>query len=155
MLQAIDSAPLTCHQKLRLNKQGVCPWLTWPLHVEEFSISFVHKMIQPIVTRFLKRWSGLARPANPALLFLPVRRGGLGLPSLVTLYKKQQVSRYTQLLSSRDSSVREVAQHQLHIESGTQWQSFKPVELAQSVLESHSDFRQKALVKCAQACCLN
>ena len=124
----------------------MCPQLTWPLHVEEFSISFLHK-----VTCFLKRRSGLAQPANPALLFLPVRRGGLGLPSQATLYKKQQVSHYTHLLSSRDSSVREVAQHQLLIESGTQCQSFKPVELAQSVLESHSDLRQKALVKHTQA----
>ena len=57
MLKAIDSSPVTSHQKLRLYRQGVCPRLTWSLQIEEFPISFFEKVLQPRVTRFLKKCS--------------------------------------------------------------------------------------------------
>ena len=151
MLKAIDSSPVTSHQKLRLYRQGVSPRLTWSLQVEEFPISFFEKVLQPRVTRFLKKWSGLARSANPALLFLPPRRGGLGLPSLTALYKKQQVSRHMQLLSSRDSAVRDIAHHYQLRESAKQRQKFKPAVTAQLVLDNHPGLNRKAAVKRARA----
>ena len=47
---------------------------------------------QAMATRFLKQWAGLAKSANPNLLYLPKRDSGLNLPSLSFLYKRLQVS---------------------------------------------------------------
>ena len=85
MLRAIDAVPVTRNQNLRLYKQGVCPRLAWPLPVESFPISFFKKVIDPLITRYLKKWSGLTRSANTSLLFLSPRKSGLGLPSVMTI----------------------------------------------------------------------
>ena len=92
MLKAINGVLVTLHQKLQLYRQGMCPRLMWTFLVEVFPISFFRNVIQPLATHFLKKWSGLARSANPSLLFLSHRQGGLGLPILTPLYKKQQAS---------------------------------------------------------------
>ena len=78
MLTVIDETPLTRQQKLRLFKHGVCPRLSWPLLVP---ISWLERELQPLATKALKQWSGLARHSNTSTLFLPAKRGGLALPS--------------------------------------------------------------------------
>lgn len=93
MLQAVDRCPVTRHQKLKLYKLGICPRLNWPLTIHEFSISWIEREVEAMATRFLKRWAGLAKSANPNLLYLPKRDSGLELPSLSSLYKRLQVSR--------------------------------------------------------------
>ena len=90
MLRIIDAVPVTRNQKLRLYKQGVCPRLTWPLLVESFPVSFFQKIINPLVTRFLKKWSGLTRSSNTSLLFFSPRKGGLGLPSVMTISRSSK-----------------------------------------------------------------
>ena len=79
MFNAVDNAPVTHHQKLRLFRQGICPRLTWPFMMEDIPISWFVKVLQPLATRFLKKWAGLPRSANVAILFLPTKKGGLGL----------------------------------------------------------------------------
>ena len=147
MLEAIHRVPVTIHQKLRLYKQGMCPCLSWAFLVEDFPISFFIKEIQPLATHFFKKWSGLARSANTSLLFLPRRSGGLGLPSLTLLYKKQQVSLQAQLRSSRDRAVRNIAQCQLQRQKGMIRQAFKPAVVVESVLEGNPSLSRKALVR--------
>ena len=68
MLQAVDKCPLTSHQKLRLYKFGVCPRLSWLLLIEELPITWVERELEATATRFLKKWAGLAKCANTALL---------------------------------------------------------------------------------------
>jgi len=77
MLQAVDQCPLTSHQKLRLFKAGICPRLSWLLLIEELPITWVERELEATATRFLKKWSGLAKSANTALLYLPTKLGGL------------------------------------------------------------------------------
>jgi hypothetical protein len=113
----------------------------------DFSISFLERVLQPMATRFLKKWSGLARPANPSLLFLPPRKGGLGLPTLTGLYKKQQSALKVQLLLSHDHSVRAIAKHQLCLETANNRQKFRPSETAQLVMDAHPGVHRKVLVK--------
>ena len=100
-----------------------------------------------MATRFLKKWSGLALPANPSLLFLPVRKGGLGLPTLTGLYEKQQSALKVQLLLSHDHSVRAIATHQQSLEMASKRQKFRPAETAQQVMDAHPDAGRKVLVK--------
>ena len=100
MLQAVDKCPLTSRQKLMLYKAGVCPWLSWLLLIEELPITWVERKLEATATRFLKKWAGLAKCANTALLYHPTKRGGLNLPALTSLYKQLQVSHRSQLLMS-------------------------------------------------------
>ena len=59
MLEAIDTPIVTCQQKLRLYKKGVWPRLCWPLLVDDFTITWLEHGLQPIATKYLKRWAGL------------------------------------------------------------------------------------------------
>ena len=118
LLQRIDATPVTGKQKLLVYRAGVCPRLMWDLSISQLSLTWVSITLEAEATRFLKRWVGLARSANPAPLYLPKAKGGLGLPSLVVLWKKQQISRACQLISSRDPFVRHVATHLTTKEEG-------------------------------------
>ena len=116
MLHAADQCPLTCHQKLRLYKAGICPRLSWLLLIEELPITWVERELEATATRFLKKLAGLAKSANSALLYLPTRLGGLNFPALTLPYKRLQVSRQSQLLMSPDGSVRLLAERNLQHE---------------------------------------
>ena len=126
MLQAVDKTSLTRHQKLKLYKQAICPRLNWLLMIYEYPMSWIERQLNAMATRFVKKWSGLAKPANPNMLFLPQRYGGLDLPSLSTLYKKVQVSRQCQLLTSADATVRRIAEQGLQTESQLKRKKFRP-----------------------------
>ena len=108
-LSAIDHSPVTWQQKLRLFKYGVYPRLQWPLLVEDFPLSWLEHQLQPLATKALKKWSGLAKSSNTSILFLPAKKGGLALPSLVGLFKRLQATKMVQLLTSQDAGVRKVA----------------------------------------------
>ena len=150
MLDAIDTTPLTRQQKLRLFRFGVCPRLSWPLSVEVFPISWVERELQPLATRSLKRWTGLARSSNISILFLPVNRGGLALPSLVSLYKKAQSTRMVQLMTSRDPGVRRVAELHLKEEKRGQRSKFRPASFVEEVLPSVRCQSRQAISKAAR-----
>ena len=96
MLNAVDNSRVTRHQKLRLFKHGICPRLSWPFLVENFTITWLERNLQSLATKYLKKWSGLTQSANTAILYLPSKKGGLALPSLVSLDKKQQSILYVQ-----------------------------------------------------------
>ena len=107
-LQRIDNAPVTGKQKLLLYRAGACPRIMWDLSIFHLSLTWVTESLEAEATCFLKRWVGLAHSAKPAPLYLPKTKGGLGLPSIVTLWKKQQVSRACQLISSQDPTIRRI-----------------------------------------------
>ena len=88
MLQAVDRCPVTRRQKLKLYKLGICPRLNWSLTIYEFPISWIEHELETMGTKFLKQWAGLAKSANPNLLYLPQKEGGLALPALSSLYKQ-------------------------------------------------------------------
>ena len=72
MLHAVDKTPLTSQQKLKTYRQGVCPRLNWLLLIYEYPFTWIEKL-DALATKYLKRWAGLARSANPNVLFLPTR----------------------------------------------------------------------------------
>lgn len=109
LLKKIDEVPVTGKQKFLLYISGICPHIMWDLSVSQLSLSWVSTTLEAESTCFLKRWVRLARSANPALLYLPKTKGGLGLPYVVTLWNKQQVSHACQLISSQDPGVRHAA----------------------------------------------
>ena len=110
-------------------------------------ISWFEKELQPLATRFLKKWAGLARPANTAILFLPTRKGGLGLPCLTSFYKKQQISKHVHLVTSHDISVCHIAERHLQSEDQKQRQKFRLATVVQQVQAEIPGRSRHALVK--------
>ena len=103
-----------------------------------------------MVTGYLKKWSGLGKSANTALLYLPHLLGGLNLPSPSTLHKRLQVSRQCQLLTSQDSCVRFLADHGLKNELSLSRKKFRPALEARKALKVSPGCSRKTLTKSAK-----
>ena len=147
MLRAIDAVPMTSHQKLRLYKQGMCPLLTWSFLVEVFPISFFKKVIQPRVTSFLKKWSGLARSANPSLLFLSRCRDGLGSHININVQETASLSQCPIAVFSRSCGTRRGSTSA----SDPEECSAAELQASQAVLDQNRHLSRKALVKVTRA----
>ena len=147
MLTSIDETPLTRKQKLLLYSGGVCPRLTWPLLIQEFPTTWMDRQVDSLVTRYLKKWSGLGRSGNVALLYLPRSLGGQNLPRLSTLHKRLQVSRQCQFLTSQDSCVRFLADCGLQREQHLTRRKFRPAEVAREALSVSPGGSRKSLVR--------
>ena len=93
----------------------------------------------------MKKWAGLAKSANTALLYLPQRMSGLNLPSLSGLHKQLQVSRQCQLLTSADACVRHLAEKHLQNEDRLFRKSFKPAVIVRDTLADDPGRNRKAL----------
>ena len=149
LLQRIDEVPVTGKQKLLLYRCGVCPRIMWDLSISSLSSTWVSTTLEAESTRFLKKWVRLARPANPTLLYLPKAKGGLGLPSVATLWKKQQVSRACQLISSRDPVVRHAATQLTIRQEERRRVKFRPMVTARDALIVDPGMGRKKLSKVA------
>ena len=150
MLESVDTCPLTRGQKLKMYRGGVCPHLTWLLTIEDLPISWVEKNLDSAAIRYVKKWAGLAKSANPTLLFLPHKMGGLNLPLISILYKRLQVCRQSQLLTSPDPCVRLRAEKELQQDLTLQWPKFKPRLVVREVMVNNPNFSRKTLSKGAR-----
>ena len=150
MLQAVDRCPVTRHQKLKLYKLGICPRLNWSLTIHEFSVSWIEREVEAMATRFLKRWAGLAKSANPNLLYLPKRDSGLELLSLSFLYKRLQVSRQGQILTSADPCVRRIAEKGLQSEISAERKKFRSEFMVQQTMQEDPSRSRMALAAAAK-----
>ena len=151
MLQRIYSCPLTRKQRLLLYRIGVCPRLSWLLIIEELPISWVEKNADTLATDFLKKWSGLARSANVAPLYLSHKLGGLNLLLISSLHKKLQVSRQGQLVTSQDPCVRLMAEKRMMREATLSRHKFRPGDVIREVMQASPNFTRKSLTKVAKA----
>ena len=109
LLDKVDAVPVTRNQKLLLYRAAICPRILWDLGISDLPISWIKSRLEATATRYLKRWSGLARSADPSRLYLPKPNGGLDLPSISGLYQKIHVSHACQLLTSQDPITQHVA----------------------------------------------
>ena len=94
---------------------------------------------------FVKKWAGLARSANIAILYLPWKPGSLNLPSISTQHKRLQVSRQAQLLTSADVCVRHLAERELHQYLSLSRRKFKASVAVQEVMMMDPDFTRRFL----------
>jgi len=134
LLQKVDVCLITRQQKLKLFKACICPRLTWDLSVADFSVTWLETKLQPLATRYLKKWSGLAKSADTSRLYLPKANGGLELPALTTVYKKLHAAKAASYMCSRDPAIREIATRETTRESTLQRLSFHPFREVVSVM---------------------
>ena len=151
MLQKVDEVPITRQQKLKVFKVAICPRLTWDFSISDLPISWLENQLQPIATRFLKRWSGPARPADPNRLFLPKANGGLELPHLVTTYKKIHVAKAGSYMYSGDSVVRAIATVNTLRESQLHRSCFNPHQEVMEVMQDDPGASRKYVVSHVKA----
>ena len=126
LLDRVDRSLVSRQQKLLLFKVSICPCLTWDLTTAQLSTTWLKSMLQSLATRYLKRWSGLAKTAVPNKLFLPKSNGGLDLPDLTTLYHKLQVSKAARFMYSCDPVVRSIKTGETLRERQRTRATFKP-----------------------------
>ena len=150
MLESVNSCPLTRGQKLKLYRAGICPRLSWLLMIEDLPISWVEKKLDSLATLYLKKWAGLARPANPAVLYLPHKMGGLNLPLVSVQYKRIQVVKQSQLLTSSDHCTRQIAERSLQRDLSLERAKLKPSVVVRDVMIGNPDINRKSLARGAK-----
>ena len=144
-----DRSPLSCQQKLRVYKDAICPRLFWLLSLSDLPLSWVERMLEPQVTRMLKKWRGLSRSADPSRIYLSKANGGINMPIITSHYKKAQISRYSQLMQSRDYTCRFLAERQYTRGKWTNKQ-FKPTAEVITVMAEHPGATRSMLA--SEAC---
>ena len=155
LLSKIDQVPVTRKQKMLMFRLGVCPRISWDLTINSFPLTWLETSLDPLATRYLKSWLGLAKPGDPSRLFLPPAHGGLGLPSISGLYKRLRVGKASLLMASRDRGVQFVSRSTLDREAQAKVAKFKPATLVRQVLAADPGASSKSLSlrskKCVQA----
>ena len=150
MLQQVDEIPVTRHQKLLLYRAAICPRLNWDLAVNDLPLSWVTNKLEAEATKYLKKWSGLAKPADTSRLYLPKPYGGLGLPAISLLFKKQQISQACQILTSHDPIIRHTATIRTQQEESLQRPKLKPMLAARDALKENPGANGKKVRKRAK-----
>ena len=103
--------------------------------------------MEAMATKFLKKWIGLARSTDTSRLYLPKSEGGLELPAISTLYKKQQATIAGLLLTSPDP-VGSTHCHTSHQERGKLSRSaHTPMLEAREVWQTDPGAGRKTLLK--------
>jgi len=75
LLQRVEAVPITRKQKLLLYRAGICPRLCWDLSITTLPLSWVKATLEAKATKYLKRWSGLARSADQHGFTCPKQMG--------------------------------------------------------------------------------
>ena len=115
LLNKLDKAPVTRKLKL-LYTAGVYPQLNLDLSILQLPVSWVSSSLEAKATHHLKKWSSLARSADPARLYVPRAKGELELQPISLMYRKLKSSQVTLMLTSRDP----ITQHVTTVE--IQWE---------------------------------
>ena len=101
-------------------------------------------------TKFLKKWTGLARSADPSRLYLPKLEGGLGLPAISTIYRKQQASVACLLLTSPDPVVQHTAKVAIRREESLCRPTHRPMLEVREIWKQEPNVSSKSLLKRAK-----
>ena len=85
LLERVDLVPLGSAQ-ISIFNRVLSQRLTWLLFLHD--LSWVERELEPIATSYLKKWSGLAKAADPSRLYLRKSEQGLQGVSLTMMSSK-------------------------------------------------------------------
>ena len=77
LCEKIDALCIRRWQKIKIYQPYVCSSMSWLLGLLDLPLSWVERNIDTIITRFLKKWIGLAKKANPSVLYMKSESFGL------------------------------------------------------------------------------
>lgn len=125
-LELLGSTPLLNPHRILLYSQYVIPKISWLLTVSDCSASFCRKL-DSLALCFLKKWAGIPRGGNSAILFCGGRtRPGLRVKRIHTTWCAMQVVKWRLLQQSSDPRSRFIFQHQSDKEHASASNRFAP-----------------------------
>ena len=83
LLEKTDRDKVNNIGKLWIYENHVVSRITWEFIIYSFPITFAESL-QTTANRYLKKWAGLARCANPSILFRSREKKGLQMKALTT-----------------------------------------------------------------------
>jgi hypothetical protein len=107
MFEVVDKDKITGPMKIWIYEFFISSKMSWDLMMYDTPVSF-NKELDVIVNRYLKKWSGLAKPANVSIFFRSKRHFGLHLKKISDFSKKLQVIKVHLLKYSRDPIIRKL-----------------------------------------------
>ena len=109
LCEKIDALCIRRWQKIKIYQLYVCSSMSWLLGLLDLPLSWVERNIDTIITRFLKKWVGLAKKANPSVLYTKSESFGLGLPKMSSLFQSVTSCKLARLLHSEDTVAQQLA----------------------------------------------
>ena len=104
-LTKTNDVALTGVQKSWIYANMIIPCLTWELTIYELPASFVDTL-DSLITRYLKKWLGVAICADPNILYRSREHFGLQLPNIKTCFKKAQTGVEHKMKHSKDQNIK-------------------------------------------------
>ena len=102
--------------------------ITWEFIIYSFPITFAESL-QTTANRYLKKWAGLARCANPSILFRSREKNGLQMKALTTHLKCMQLIKFHIMKYSVDEETSYVYGHMLsRLKGKKNWNGAKELE---------------------------
>ena len=118
-------------------------------------LTWLETSLDPLATRYLKSWLGLAKVADPSRLFLPPKPWWTWSPLCLWAIQEATSGQSCPLNDSRNRGVQLVTRSILDKEARFKVTKFKPVTFVQQVLEADPGAYPKFLSlrskKCVQA----
>lgn len=108
LMKLLDETKITGMMKVWVYEHKVAAMMSWVLMIHDLPPSWVEFHLQRTATRMLKKWTGLARPANVNIFFRSKEHFGLHLKHMSEFTKRLQVLRSHILKYSNDNRVRKV-----------------------------------------------
>ena len=125
LLQKTDTDKVNSIGKLWIYENHIVSRISWEFIIYCFPISFARDL-QAVATRYLKRWVGLPRCANPSILYRKRENKGLQLKALTTHLKCMQVVKHHIVKYAIDPETQFIYGHMTcRLEKKKQWNGVK------------------------------
>jgi len=105
LIKRLDDHESPGHLKVAMMALGFDSFMRWHLEVNKVSKKWLKDQLLSLITRHLRKWTGLNQSANHATFFLPSSLFGLGLTHPEHLYHTARVQQLHGLLESEDERV--------------------------------------------------
>ena len=126
MLKVVDDLPVRGTFKLYIYNVGVIPRLSWHLLVYDFTLTFLTQL-EELANSAVKKWAGVSRyGTNPILLYLPRKKGGLGIVKLTFFAQRLALVREHLLKYSRDPVISRLAERRLQVATDNCQRKWQP-----------------------------
>jgi len=132
-ISLVDQTPLLNAHRLWLYSNYLIAKISWWLTVCDCNVGFC-KRLDRAVLPFLKKWGGIPKAGNTAILFCGTRsRPGLNARTIVSTWKAMQVVKCRLLQTSEDPRSNFIYLEQSKKEHASQSQSFAPTVALPSI----------------------
>ena len=132
----VDRQPLTGAMKVWLYQHYILAYLTWPLLIYDFPLSFAEDL-QKSATKYLKKWLKINQKANVSLLYRSRKNKGLQLCSISNCLKRSQGTKAHLIKHSADPNMLKLYEFKLQSDQKIQrdWRPTTALEKAEAEVD--------------------